>query len=281
MLSAALDLLACPLCPEPLTRPGGDAGPVRCPAGHSFDVARQGYVNVLTGAGARGLVADTADMVASRDAVQSAGLYSPVAAQLARLASAADLPDGGIVDLGGGTGYYAAAVLDALPGRAGVTLDLSRHAARRAARAHPRLGAVVGNAWDRLPLRDASCALGLCVFAPRNAAELRRVLAPGGLAFVVTPRPGHLAQLAGAAGLLGIDERKEARLAEQFADFQVLRESVVTATLTLDPGSAADIALMGPSAHHRDAGALRAALAAGPAVREVDLDVRVSVFARR
>ena len=58
----------------------------------------------------------------------------------------------------------------------------------------------------------------LSVFGPRNAAEIRRVLAPGGALLVATPGPGHLAELRPALGLIGIDERKAERLADAYGD---------------------------------------------------------------
>ena len=70
------------------------------------------------------------------------------------------VPDGCVLDLGAGTGWYLARVLDRLPGRSGLALDLSRHALRRAARAHARIGAVAADAWGPLPVRDAAVGAG-------------------------------------------------------------------------------------------------------------------------
>src|SRR5688572_20694208 len=131
---------------------------------------------------------------------------------LFRSAEQPGLPPGCILDLGAGTGWYLARVLERLPGRQGLALDLSKHALRRAARAHPRIGAVACDAWAPLPLRDGVAALVLSVFAPRDGAEIARVLRPGGALVVVTPTDRHLEPLVSKLGLLTVDERKEERI---------------------------------------------------------------------
>ena len=78
-------------------------------------------------------------------------------------------------------------------------MDISARALRRAARAHPAIGAVGWDTWRPFPVRDAVMSLVLDVFAPRNAAEFRRVLRDDGALIVVTPAPGHLAELTGPA----------------------------------------------------------------------------------
>lgn len=106
--------LACPHCAQALTR---HERALRCPAGHSFDLAKQGYVSLLAGDAHTG-TGDTAEMVAARADFLAAGHYRPIADALAEAAADAD-PEGLVADLGAGTGHYLAHVLDALPGRAG------------------------------------------------------------------------------------------------------------------------------------------------------------------
>ena len=75
MLSSALDLLRCPHCDGALVR---DNATVRCEAGHSFDIARQGYLSLLPGDAELGS-ADTAAMVTARSAFLGAGHFDPLA----------------------------------------------------------------------------------------------------------------------------------------------------------------------------------------------------------
>jgi 23S rRNA (guanine745-N1)-methyltransferase len=262
VLDDALDVLACPHCAGPLTRLGGS---VTCPNGHAFDVARSGYLSLLPGDAQLGS-ADTAEMVAAREAFLAAGHFEPLAEALAGeaeralgvAAGRAGHSPGCVIDLGAGTGWYLARVLDRLPGRIGLALDLSKHALRRAARAHERIAAVACDAWRPLPVRDDVAALVLSVFAPRNGPEIARALQPGGALTVVTPTGRHLAELVEAHGLLTVDERKEERLAATLdAHLDLERRIEHEWSLDLAPEDVANAVAMGPSARHvtpREAG---------------------------
>lgn len=266
MLSDVVDLLACPLCKASLTL---DAA-LRCPSGHSFDVARQGYASLLRGDAKTG-TADTAEMVAARAAFLSAGHYLPLAEALAGYSS------GDVLDAGAGTGYYLAAALGS--GR-GVALDISKFALRRAAKAHPRVGAVVADLWRDLPIRSESVRTVLNVFAPRNAAEFRRVLRPDGLLIVATPTPSHLAELRGPLGLISVDEQKEDRLAETLgAAFAKTDTTTVTIPLTLDPAETATLIGMSPSSRHIAPAELSSRIASLGAVITATAEIRVAAYA--
>ncbi len=187
---------------------------------------------------------------------------------------------GCILEVGAGTGYYLAGVLDRLPSRLGLALDISKFAARRAARAHGRMGAVVCDAWSTLPVADACVSLILDVFAPRNAPEFRRALRPDGALLVVTPSPGHLGELVAALGLLKVDERKPERLELALsADFVLVDRAEYEERLSLSPVEASAVAAMGPSAHHVRAGELAPRLAAAGELIEVTLSVVASTYA--
>jgi 23S rRNA (guanine745-N1)-methyltransferase len=278
VLDDVVGWLACPQCGAGLAR----AGPVlRCTAGHAFDIARQGYVSLLP-PGERAPAGDSAPMVAARADFLGAGHYGGLARELAAAARAAVTGTGApgcVLDVGAGTGYYLAAVLDDLPGRAGLALDASKFALRRAARAHPRIGAAAADAWRRLPVADGAAAVVLDVFAPRNGAELRRVLHPAGRLLVVTPDRGHLAELAGPLGLLSVDPRKQERLAGTLGPyFALLEQRRHDATMQLDRRDVAAAAGMGPSAWHADPAALAARIRELPARMPVTLSVTLSVF---
>jgi 23S rRNA (guanine745-N1)-methyltransferase len=91
----------------------------------------------------------------------------------------------------------------------------------------------------------------LDVFAPRNGSEFRRVLRPWGALVVVTPRPHHLAEVAAALGLLGVDPRKDRRLESALGRwFSLESQTGYESRLTLDHADAARLVAMGPSAWH-------------------------------
>jgi len=255
VLDDVLGWLRCPHCHERLDRAEGS---LRCAAGHSFDIARQGYVSLLP-AGASGGGGDTAAMVRARGEFLATGHFAPVAAILAEEAAAAAAAAGPncIVDVGAGTGYCLAAVLDRMPRAAGLALDVSRHALRQAARAHPRIGAVGCDAWRPLPVADHVADVVLNVFAPRGGAELRRILRPGGRLLVITPAAEHLAELISPLGLLSVDERKRERLEDNLSPhFSLDGESEHRGVMTLTHDDVAALAWMGPTAWHADQDAM-------------------------
>ncbi|WP_089156571.1 putative RNA methyltransferase [Micromonospora sp. NBS 11-29] len=275
--------LRCPVCAEPLAEAtAGTTRALRCPRGHSFDTARQGYVNLLAGRTPHS--GDSADMVAARADFLAAGHYDTVAAALAA-AAARIAPDDAypmVVEPGAGTGRYLAAVLAALPDAHGLALDVSKPALRRAARAHPRAAAALADTWQRLPLADRSVTLLLNVFAPRNGPEFRRVLDPAGALLVVTPAVDHLTELVDALGLLQVDPAKADRVAGSLADHFV-EESTVEhrARLALTRAEVTTLVGMGPSAWHTDPRRLAGRIAALPEPAPVTLAVRLGVHRPR
>ncbi|MEP7023083.1 MAG: putative RNA methyltransferase [Actinomycetota bacterium] len=285
-----LRFLVCPYCRAPLAREGAS---LRCPDGHVFDIARQGYVN-LQAAGDSGATGDTGAMVAARADFLAGGHFDQVATGLALAASDAEsaVADGAVaggpggqacvIDAGAGTGFYLAAVLDGLPDRAGLALDASKFALRRAARAHPRIGAVACDVWRGLPVADGAAGVLLNVFAPRNGPEFHRVLAPGGRLLVATPTAEHLQELIVALGLLTVDGQKQERLSRTLGDrFDQASEQHIAG---LAPMSHADVLAavqMGPSAWQADPAQLRSRIATLPDPLPVTVSVTLSGYARR
>jgi len=283
MPAADLPLL-CPVCRQGLRFTGG-ARTLVCGAGHSFDAARQGYFNFLVGKGTV-FEADSADMVAARFDFLSAGHYQPLADAVAGLATPAlrEAPAGRplVLDAGTGTGHYLRAVLDRAADSgpaAAIGLDISKFALRRAARLNPEALNVVWDVWQPLPVAENAVDVVTVVFAPRNAPEFARVLRPGGRLVVVTPRPGHLAEVAGPAGMLGIEPAKDERLAASLGQhFAPVAASDLDLALTLGPRDVANLAYMGPAGHHLDRAALAALEAALPERTSVSARFRISVF---
>lgn len=269
-LDAVLPLLRCPVCAGPLER---EAGRVRCVTGHSFDVARQGYLNLAVGR--RAGTADSTGMVEARASFLGRGHYRPIAQAVAAAVPHART----VVDLAGGTGYYLAHLLEATGAR-GLCLDLSAPALRRAARAHPRAAAVGADAWRPLPLVDDAADALLSVFGPRDPAEIERVLSPGGVLVLVSPGPGHLGELIAPLSMVAVDPHKADRAAAAFSRFEPVARQVVRHQARFTRADAYAAAAMGPSARHVPDDELRTRAAALPEHLDVTVDVSVTVYRR-
>lgn len=275
-LARILAALRCPVCAQGLEL---DGRTVRCPAGHAYDLAKQGYLSLL--AGPLRFTGDSADMVGARerflDAGHFAGLMNAVADIGARHLSGQDEPI--VAELGAGTGHYLARVLEASPEASGIAVDASKPAARRAARAHARAASVLSDAWSALPIADGSLGMVMSVFAPRNAAESARMLAPGGVVLVLTPTSLHLAELVTALGLVQVDERKSDRLEATMGEHFTAVESVrIEYPMSLSHKDIEDVVAMGPSARHGDQAARSAAIAALASPLAVTASAVVTVF---
>lgn len=281
-LATVAEVLACPECGHQV-RPHGRS--LHCANRHSFDIARQGYVSLLTGASTK-MTGDTAAMLDARGTFQHSGHFATISeAVVAALRTAGvatspamtseppaisgstetaaanppgadqhrtDLPSGEILlDIGAGTGYYLSHVLDALPTARGIALDVSKAAGRRGARAHPRAAAVVADAWRGLPVRDGTLEAALSVFAPRNPAAVAAALRGDGCYVVVTPTPSHLEELIEPLGMVQVDPDKERRLDSTMSGyFDTVERHVVEYPMRLGHADIARLVAMGPSAHH-------------------------------
>jgi 23S rRNA (guanine745-N1)-methyltransferase len=124
-------------------------------------------------------------------------------------------------------------------------------------------------------------ALVLSVFAPREGAEIARMLRPGGALVVVTPTGRHLDRVVSTLGLLTVDERKQERLDAKLDPYLELeRRAGLDWSLALGASDVANAVAMGPSAHHVDKGELEVRIAALPQPLEATASVTISVYRR-
>lgn len=242
MLSAVVDLLCCPVCRASFECADRT---LWCGQGHSYDLARQGYVTLLGGAG-NNFRSDTAEMLGARTRFLDGGFFDPITAAVCEQCP----PGAAILDVGAGTGHYLAAAVESSGGR-GVGLDLSKFAARQVSRLSGPVGAVVADGWQPLPIADAAMDVALSVFSPRNVPEFARVLAPGGVLIVVSPTPRHLAEVVDAVGMIGVDKDKPERIGNSMTGhFHRTERRLVEYPISLTHSEIADVVLMGPSAFH-------------------------------
>ena len=179
--------LLCPLCSEKLELSDRSC---KCPKGHSFDIARQGYVNLLTVQHKHSLnPGDTKEQVAARRRFLDGGFYSPIAEALCRLAQEEGCT-GPVLDVGCGEGYYSTRLAKALSAEL-VGLDISKEAVRAAAGRYKDARWLCATA-SRLPVEDRSVGLLTSLFALTLPEEFARVLRDDGLYFQVLAAQDHL-----------------------------------------------------------------------------------------
>jgi 23S rRNA (guanine745-N1)-methyltransferase len=218
-------------------------------------------------------------MVEARAVFLSEGHFAALADRLAEQVTEVTGGSGWIVDAGAGTGYYLAAVLDRCPRAVGTALDISKFAARRAARAHPRIGAVVADLWAPLPIRSGTAQAILNVFAPRHAEEFHRILRPDGTLLVVTPTARHLREVVRPLQLLSVDEDKTGQIDAAFGErFNLVGRDEHEIGLALSHHAAETLVRMGPSAWHQTPADIRRRLSALPDPIAVTASITVSSY---
>lgn len=179
--------LVCPICGEALTR---QEKAYTCANRHGFDVARQGYVNLLTVQQKHSLApGDTRQQVLSRRAFLEAGFYAPIAQTLIDTAKKYKV-SGQLLDVGCGEGYYSAQLSHAL-GLSLTGLDISKEAVRCAAAKYKSDLWLCATA-AHIPVANESVDLLTSLFALTLPEEFHRVLKPGGLYFQVLAAEDHL-----------------------------------------------------------------------------------------
>lgn len=282
MLSHVIDVLADPNDGTALSG-ADDFARLVSESGHSFDVAKQGYVTLAPGAGLKHK-GDSSEMVSARETFLSLGHFAlfveAVTGAVQDALDANELPETAepmLLEVGAGTGYYLAHTLDSIAEARGVGLDISPHAAKHLAKCHPRVGAVVADVWERLPLQDDSIDAVSVVFAPRNPAEFQRILRPGGEVIVLTPDLGHLDELREPLGILGVEEGKIERMYEQAAGYleQAADPVDISYPMTLDRASIAAQVGMSPSARHLEKEELAERMAKLPETMQVTAHARL------
>ena len=236
---------SCPLCHAPLTHSDKS---YTCPQGHQFDMAKEGYVNLLPVQHKRSRdPGDSAEMMQARRAFLDAGHYLPLRETVAQMLN--DILPGSataILDIGCGEGYYTARFAGIAREKGALTfgLDVSKVAIRAAAKRYADVTFCVASS-QRLPFDDASMDAVIRIYAPCKAEELARVVKPGGWVVTVTPGPRHLMEL---KGLIYDEVRLHAPHSEQLAGFTLKQEQTVAYEMTLKGEEATALLQMTPFA---------------------------------
>ena len=205
-----------------------------CPRGHSFDVARSGYINLLQPQERRSKQpGDTVAALAGRRRLHERGVTESLLRGIGEMIGARSTDV--VLDAGCGDGFY----LGSLARQTGFDahgVDISTAAVDAAARRYPECEWIVANADRFVPYADKSFSLVLSITARMNAEEFRRVLRDDGRLLIALPAPEDLIELRGA----GRD--RVARTVETFAqDFRVVDQRRVTSVADLNAAGVSDV----------------------------------------
>ena len=255
-----LRILTCPLCQTHFTQIGNA---IRCENAHAFDIAKEGYINLLTKK-LPDSMGDSKEMLLARRAFLEDGHYQPLVTPITTLLydylkmdRDNGLPYINMLDAGCGEGYYLGQLQRALGQQLPdahidyIGLDIAKEAMRMAAKRYKDIHFLVANLKERLVFANDSLHILLNIFAPRNIEEFARILTLGGIALVVIPAPQHLRQLRATLSLLSIEEHKQEHVIEQFSPhFTYIGATSVHSTLHLNNQEILQAVMMTPNYWH-------------------------------
>lgn len=237
-----MNLLMCPVCREALSL---SERTWRCINNHSYDVAKQGYVNlhVVQHKHSKN-PGDTPESVQARRAFLSAGFYAPL--QQAVVEKIRDLRIENLLDIGCGEGYYTDAMQAEVLQCVGV--DIAKNAVQVAAKLNKEVTWVVGTGAT-LPVLDHSIDLCTSLFSPIPQDEILRVLKPEGYLMVVTPAPNHLYAMREAL-FEEVNAHEPNKFVEQLQQhFELIEQPIVESTFELDQAQLKNLIAMTPYAY--------------------------------
>ncbi|MEI8206737.1 MAG: methyltransferase domain-containing protein [Kiritimatiellales bacterium] len=238
-------LLICPACETALD---WNENACRCANGHSFDPAKEGYLNLLLSHQRKSNhPGDDANMIQARRRFFDSGVFAPLTDLITNAASINRKSEMSVLDCGCGEGHFLGAVSAAHAGQF-YGVDVSKEAVRCAAKRYKKATWIVANAMRQLPFADHSLDVILSILAPRNPDEFTRILKPDGALILGVPGPNHLIELRSRlAANAGDFEEKAAEAAVKCAPhFTEAHRDMLSYQQTLSAAQLADLIQMTP-----------------------------------
>ncbi|AHB90009.1 methyltransferase domain-containing protein [Acinetobacter baumannii] len=234
--------LMCPVCRQRLELVSKTW---RCEQGHSYDIAKQGYVNlhVVQHKHSKN-PGDTPESVDARRAFLQGGYYQPLQQAVVHLLK--QLKAKMVLDIGCGEGYYTSAMQQVVEQCIGV--DIAKNAVQRAAKLNDKVTWVVGTGAT-LPVVNQSMDVCTSLFSPIPQTEILRVLKDDGYLIVVTPATDHLYAMREAL-FEQVNPHTPQKFVEQLQDlFELKEQQVIDAPLVLDQEALKNLIAMTPYAY--------------------------------
>ena len=184
-------MFICPICKEQLNK---NEKSYCCTNNHSFDIAKQGYVNLLpVNKKHSDNPGDSKDMVVSRRTFLESGNYDCFAEKLVEIINSifTDSQKISILDIGCGEGYYDGFLEELNFNYDLYGFDISKEAVRFASAKYKKGNFAVGSCFN-MPVESDCFDLAINIFAPMVESETARVLKKGGYLIYAVPGKNHL-----------------------------------------------------------------------------------------
>ena len=182
-----MGIIKCPVCGQALEK---ENRIWRCENRHSYDVAKEGYVNLLSARKSGDRIGDNREMALSRRDFLNKGYYQPLAQAVTERLRRYSKDGDSVLDICCGEGYYTAYAAERLERRF-YGFDLSKNMVRLAAKRKTPATFFVANI-AAIPITDGAVKAAFHLFAPFHAAEFRRIIADDGVIVTAIPGRDHL-----------------------------------------------------------------------------------------
>lgn len=191
-------LYKCPVCDYNLFK---GEGRYFCDKGHSFDISRGNYVNLLVDNQKKSKEpGDNKEMIESRRNFLNKEYYSTFSDELNKIVfEYIDQDNLNILDSGCGEGYFLAKLKNSFSSEehCGISfhgIDISKAAIKYASKRDKNINFAVGSSFN-LPFMNGVLDFIIRNFAPGDNNEFHRVLKERGKLVIVTPGIEHLYEL--------------------------------------------------------------------------------------
>ncbi len=237
--------LICPVCAEPLQL---EERTYRCESGHSFDPAKEGYINLLLSHQRKSKnPGDDANMIQARRRFFDSGVFDPLTRLILNSSFITNHSSLSFLDAGCGEGHFAGTLSETRDGQF-FGMDISKEAVRCAAKRYRKANWIVANALRTLPFADHSLDVILSVLAPRNPEEFVRILKPDGVLILGVPGPNHLIELRSqlATNASDFEEKADEAAVKCAPQFTEVKREILSYEQTLTQAQITDLIQMTP-----------------------------------
>ncbi len=222
-------MLHCPKCRKPLIKKDNV---YLCEMGHSYDISKEGYVNLLLANKKNSLLpGDNKEMVFAREQFLNKGYYLNLLNEISKYLNDNFSDSLTLLDGGCGTGYYSIHVKEKFKGCIDlIGVDISKFAVQKAAKKDKNATFLVASTFD-LPIEDKTIDVILNIFSPKAIDEYKRVLKNDGILIQVMPGEKHLIEL---KKILYKDSTYENEVEYEYGDFRLKDKKSITYEIDVD-----------------------------------------------